>query len=131
MSIPSGFLLGSRSFAIKRNAPARATSDEHLALSHARRQRRPCFGQPTNTPDGRLSLAVASNADAPSHIPDLDLSVHRATQQVLAGVVPIQRCDPGRIRIRHGQVADMFAVLHVVDRNDAGMTCGSKSLAPR
>lgn len=66
---------------------------------------------------------MRGDARLPVDGPDLCLAVHGAAEEVLARVVPVDRRDPRRVA---REVADVLAVLHVVQRDDGRIARGGE-----
>lgn len=73
---------------------------------------------------------MRSHANTPPRVPDLDLAIQGCRQQILARIVPVQRCDPGGPAARCCEVAYMLAMLHVVNGDDARISGRGETFAP-
>lgn len=66
---------------------------------------------------------MRGDARLPVDGPDLGLAVHGAAEEVLARVVPVDCRDPRGVA---REVADVLAVLHVVEGDDGRVACGGE-----
>lgn len=104
--------LSSSGLPIERKTPVRPGRAEHLALAR--------LGKPLGGPEGLVRLAMCSHTGVALDRPDFDLTVHGPAEEEFARVAPVHRHDPGGVA---GQVADVLAVFHVVERDDSGVAC--------
>lgn len=88
--------------------------------------------QPPDSPQLVVRLRMRRHARLPLDAPDARLAVHGAREQILARFGEVKGQDPGGIGCcgaggAEGEVADVLAVLHVVEGNDACVAgCGEK-----
>lgn len=66
---------------------------------------------------------MRGDARLPVDRPHLGLAVHGTAEEVLSRVVPVDRSDPRRVA---REVADVLAVLHVVQGDDGRVACGGE-----
>ena len=72
---------------------------------------------------------MGGDAHALCHIPDLDFAIERAAEEILSSVAPVERGNPGRSAAGRTEIAHMLTMVHIVDRNDTGISSGRESFA--
>lgn len=108
------------SLAIESETSIRTSCAEHFITSGLR--------QPLDSPECLICLAMCRDAGASFNGPDLYFPIKSTTEKVFSSITPIDRSYPGWVA---SQVANMFAVLGVINSNNACVASGSKACASR
>jgi hypothetical protein len=88
------------------------------SLCPVRRYSSGIFRQPLDAPKTLVTLAMSGHTCSSFHVPYFDLAIEASTQQVLAGMTPIETRNPSGMTT---EVSHLFTRGRVIERNDAGI----------